>query len=491
MQRNVRAEVIIIKVSEPPLRLLDLLTRSGHELREVQNFAQAKAALPQCSNPALLIYGNDKEKDSEIIAKKIVGVKEFSKSPLILIGNNVAKHHELLAKTFPVVAALDLSTQLHEMITVINEVINHAATVFGQEPLPIIAKARSNEKISRPSNGLAQSVVKEAVAFSQGRLPLRAAEYVGLIHPNIFEKGDCLPKNERSKEAVEKLFLELPVQAREYVQRVAFVTDQFVEALQISAEHDDSAKTAALLFADGLKDKSEMMRNEYLDAKDSSLREGMAARFKKSALKVAAETGDNEAAEILLAMADCIAGNDLFDNERALIASSIVAADIIAKACWKSGRWNQNGIYSTFSKLKKQNHINLHPKVLSCLILFLAEASNSEASLLLYPKASAQIMARLKAFRKDCPVELLEGERAVSITKITPGMRIARPVYDCEGTIVLESNLALDTDMILRLWQLSAIRPLLVPLVITRDSVTEVAKAPLAEKDLSHSTAHA
>ncbi len=485
-KKNTVAEIVVVKVTDPPLRLYDLLTRSGHELKEVRDFGHAKSILSECRNPALLIWGSNKDEESTELAQRLITSKEFINHTLILVGSNAARHHIELTKVYPVVAALDNTTALQEIVSVVNQAIEFAAThdAGPRTPSGRIEKV-VKDKIFKSNAPLAQPILEQALAFSSGGKRLRGEDFVLSFHPDFFSRGELVPKNPRAKDYLDRLLLELPRPAREYVQRVAFVTDQFMQALEISEALNESARTAASLFADALKDRGELLRNDYLDSSETDLRSELVARYKRSARKIADETGDTEAAEILLSMSECIAGNELFDNQRALVASSIIASDIIARACWKSGKWNQTGIYSTLSKLRRPASVTLHPKVLSCVILFLAEASNSEASILLYPKLPPQIRERLKAFRTTCPVQVEAGEKVVPITGLAPGMCTSRPVYDCEGTTIVEANMALDFDLILRLWQLSAIKPLLMPVVVTKDAEAE---PPVHD---SHSTAHA
>jgi hypothetical protein len=56
-------------------------------------------------------------------------------------------------------------------------------------------------------------------------------------------------------------------------------------------------------------------------------------------------------------------------------------------------------------------------------------------------------------------VPLLKDEVEVSIQNLTPGMLLTRPLKTLDGASVLETEQRLDADLIWRLWQLTALRP--------------------------------
>jgi hypothetical protein len=59
-----------------------------------------------------------------------------------------------------------------------------------------------------------------------------------------------------------------------------------------------------------------------------------------------------------------------------------------------------------------------------------------------------------------------ENERRISMSELTPGMQLSRPIVAMDGKEILSSDIKLDEDLIWRLWQLSAIRPLNAPVIV-------------------------
>ena len=57
------------------------------------------------------------------------------------------------------------------------------------------------------------------------------------------------------------------------------------------------------------------------------------------------------------------------------------------------------------------------------------------------------------------------GEQRVQLASLTPGMRLSQPLRSLDGKEILSPDLTLDEDLIWRLWQLAAIRPLYHPVV--------------------------
>ena len=59
-----------------------------------------------------------------------------------------------------------------------------------------------------------------------------------------------------------------------------------------------------------------------------------------------------------------------------------------------------------------------------------------------------------------------DNEKKVPLAGLLPGMTLSRPLLSFDGREILPSNLSLDQDLIWRIWQLAALRPLNAPLVI-------------------------
>ena len=76
----------------------------------------------------------------------------------------------------------------------------------------------------------------------------------------------------------------------------------------------------------------------------------------------------------------------------------------------------------------------------------------------------------LEAARRTREQQIESNETKVAIESLQPGMKLTRPIFSFDGRKVLSGNLVLDHDLIWRIWQLSALRPLNGPLVIQSEN---------------------
>ena len=97
-------------------------------------------------------------------------------------------------------------------------------------------------------------------------------------------------------------------------------------------------------------------------------------------------------------------------------------------------------------------------------ILSEAIAANSKAYLL--PRATRENPALLEQARN---VELNENEQRVPLPALAPGMRLSRALVAFDGREILASNIKLDEDLIWRIWQLAALRPLNAPVIVATE----------------------
>src|SRR5690606_5100682 len=103
-----------------------------------------------------------------------------------------------------------------------------------------------------------------------------------------------------------------------------------------------------------------------------------------------------------------------------------------------------------------------------------SEAICSRPTITVLPKplrTDPDLRAELMRLRETA---IGSGEQRVSILDLQPGMRLAQPLMAFDGRRVLMEGVRLDRDLIWRIWQLSAIRPLNPAIVCKSSLVAEV-----------------
>ena len=124
--------------------------------------------------------------------------------------------------------------------------------------------------------------------------------------------------------------------------------------------------------------------------------------------------------------------------------------------CIRDRAWSPRAAHQLLRKFKATEIPEIHPMVLACLTKFLSEAVSQNRPAYLVSKKHREDPA-LKAERQQ---PIASNEHRVTVDQLTPGMKLSRALKSHDGKEVLASDMELDQDLIWRLWQLSAVRPL-------------------------------
>ena len=121
-------------------------------------------------------------------------------------------------------------------------------------------------------------------------------------------------------------------------------------------------------------------------------------------------------------------------------------------------------------RFKSGSLSDLHPLVSACAFKFLSETISTNPASFIVPKHLRDDPMLLEAARRTREQQIESNETKVAIESLQPGMKLTRPIFSFDGRKVLSGNLVLDHDLIWRIWQLSALRPLNGPLVIQSEN---------------------
>jgi hypothetical protein len=209
-----------------------------------------------------------------------------------------------------------------------------------------------------------------------------------------------------------------------------------------------------------------LLQRPYYDEESDSFRIELCSRIKDSAMSILSELRLEDSSKIVATMARIIGKEqNPTEDDMSVIASALMAADLCSRVCYFGGPWNPRKAHALLTTLKKAPPSEIHPTVLSCMVKIIAEALASRT-----PIVSLRKDLRFnKEFREHIRSELrkpvAKGERRVPLASLTPGMRLSQPLRSLDGQEILSPDLTLDEDLIWRLWQLAAIRPLYHPIV--------------------------
>lgn len=295
------------------------------------------------------------------------------------------------------------------------------------------------------------------------------ADYPSQSNRESVLDAPSLPQQQDLRELASKVCGEAGAWGELHLYRTAFIAERLAVAMQFSERQRELTKGAALLFAMAFRGpERDLLKKNYLRANASYLRKDLCSRVKDAAMKLAVELKLTDMGNAVAALARLIGREEsAVDNDASQVASLVMASDLTDRICFQAGVWNPRQAHYFLRRLKSEPIPEIHPKVLACLIKFLSEAVQSRTQAVLLPKKireNPELVAAARAIRE---MEVEEHELKVPIAKLTPGMRLSRPMLAFDGREILAPNLVLDQDLIWRIWQLSAIRPLNAPVVVT------------------------
>jgi hypothetical protein len=113
---------------------------------------------------------------------------------------------------------------------------------------------------------------------------------------------------------------------------------------------------------------------------------------------------------------------------------------------------------------------DLHPAVTCCLAKFLSEALAKSNPAHLIRKDIRENVDLIEKARTNREQPVAANETKITLDQLLPGMKLSQPLFAFDGKQLLEEDLTLDQDLIWRIWQLSALRPINAPVIVVRKS---------------------
>lgn len=494
---RILSDIIIVKFADPPAKLVELLRSRNFNTIEIDKLEKLEEALKQSAKPILLAFSAVNVETTNSGANKLASSPGLSNLPVVFVGKEIQKHERMLSQAFEVVATLEYPCDFSEVYDLIVSVSDYAEKLKkdsgAKEPSvnqesAVLAPEHKHTKALIPDPKqeivtLSANKVAEIVLSSVAQLNLRgkdlgAGVLVQLIGSSYFSDRELLPQNQVVREKAQEILARTDRWGSTHLFKVADVSSKIIDVLSVPSNLKESARSAAFLFSSEFAHNSYLMSKDYTMNNCQELREQLAQHISKSAQTVLKENGLKQISTLISVVAEIVAGKGCSDNDDGLIASSIVAADAVDRVCWgNNGRWSSSSIYSFMQRLRKSQIIQIHPKVLSCIVITLTEAVNTKTSSLLLPKLTFDQRQELEKRRSDSTLQQqADNETRLCIHEVLPGMVLSRPIEAYDGSVILESGVELDHDLIMRLWQLTMLKPLLLPVVSLRKPAPLVTK---------------
>lgn len=466
--------IIVQRGNSIPAGLREALQSKGYTTRVCLSNQEAEAFLVNDQENIVVVYCAP-ETDGPQTVGSLVEHKKLHPNPIIFIGKDADQFESFLNRHFILATTITLPCSSSDVVSAIEYVAR------------FVQKLRKTPKKAEDSTGAENEAVHQLyrqfktipdIVFDQlvkqGLLAreLGGAVYATTFRPDKLPNKTFLPTTEEAKKAIQEigdLITDVKI-ARLY--RTALLCDFIFKVIGLGGANLENARIAAFLYSSTfIVDSRDLYLNEYLTGDKESFRKEICSKVKDSALSLATDYNSPVIGRIVSSVGKFIGGEEIpTDAIEHLIASTICGADMIDRLVYQRGVFQPVAAYCVLSVLKKEPVSYLHPFVLGCLIKVLAEAVCSKASNIAIDKNMRAMNTMMQSADAISEMVLGAQENKVELSSLTPGMKLSRPINTFDGKELLNDQMRLDQDLIWRLWQLAAIRPLSGPVVVFTDS---------------------
>ncbi len=471
MQQEQRPfHIVLLQESEAlPSKLRAAMKSRGHTTQVPHSRRDVPELLPISSNPLLMVYTGEQHERTDETVDWLLGQHALMRFPLVLIGDRATAFERKLGQAFQISVTLDLPCERSEILSALTFVQRavrdrtESAVGPAQQQPPLTAERPASEA-SAPRR--TSTLIKEIEALDLLAKPIGGRELSRVKSDEVIPGTDHLPAGQSARRAIADLSSAVGQQNTALLHRVAFAGHRLGQALRVPEEYLEPTKASAFLMKLSIPTSArDQWSQNYVRSDD--LRARLAESIRKSGEAISGELKLFAAADITNQAAQIIEGvTPIGEDDLSIAASAVVAGDLIERMCRTNGVWNPRGAYKLFNWIRDDQLRGFHPKVLGSIIKMLVEAIGSTTIAVMVPK-HIRLDPELNV-RADKVKNYVAGEHELTlpISALTPGMRLAQPICAFDGRTVLQPDLTLDHDLIWRIWQLSAIRPINQPLVV-------------------------
>ena len=258
-----------------------------------------------------------------------------------------------------------------------------------------------------------------------------------------------------------------------HARRVAFIGGAITNSLALGTERDLNVRTSGLILNWGLMSgrpattHADLFKFHEIDDINAIV-DGL----RVSAELINERLKDDTAARTISTIADLLGDNTVKESGDVLEdAKSVLAIEAIDRLCWMNGSFDSFGAYRSIRHLRNGAPFRVSEDVLHGLLRVLGEGVSQHVTVdsAFGSEPADRLEEEEKARAALREAKKLANEKAqfhVELPDLKPGMRLARPLLSRDGRVVLPANTEIDDDIIFRLWQLSAIRPLQSPVAV-------------------------
>lgn len=486
---NQKHDILIYqKLNDLPAQLQEFLHARGFASRMVTQARDLYNLLSELKDPILLFEGGNNSYATQKCMEELLALpflpnlKEF---PLILVGTGASQHESTLMQHFKVFVSLEAPCSNSDILDALQYAVHNYASLLAKldvhsstsGPSTIFQVDEETQKRKREASYEASMRVprhffQQMITGGLKRADLSGSQYfTGRIDENFLRENGLLNIDQKTISAVNQTLEVADKWSKKHIFRTTFMANQLAGAINISSDISSYLASASLLFSDAiLRSAPDLMRLNYTRPGRTLARKELCSRIKDSAMKAAAELGSPELGSLIARVGRIIGAEESWqDSDESLLASTIVIADATDRIFYKSGTWDPRAANSIMRRIKEGTFLDVHPSITACLIKFISEASLSKPWTFLLPKQIRLDPALVEQSRRMRELVPDKNEQKIMLGDLEPGMKLSKPLLAFDGRKILTEDLTLDEDLIWRIWQLAALRPLNSAMVVSNE----------------------
>lgn len=468
--------VIVLKKGRAiPESLGENLQMRGFRASLTHSLQEALDTASTVVKPILVVDAGIDGATIEKMVKELIEATTKRPLPIVLVGKKASSFQKTLDGKFPVVTGVNSPCRTADILDSIlwvsegyDEFVERSRNVESIiPPKPIAASSAQETEIVQGSEDLTNQVFEELSKLGISQQTLGGFEYSHIVGGK--DGGQLyLSSNEKCRDAFSEFVQELAPKDIGRLTRVGFLADAIAKALCFVDDDLENIRQGAMLYSWAFAGGSrEYFTKDYSTTRKSAFRRELCSKLKDSAMKVAVELGQPTTGNLIAKFARLVAEEEgLSDDKLTISASIVMASDLVERACARRGHFSPRSAYDFMRRIRLGLLKDIHPQVLGCVVKILSEAITASAIKLVLPKKVRRNKDLALLAKEYAEQEIRGDEIRVAISSLSPGMKLSRPIRAYDGKLILSGDLTLDQDLIWRIWQLSAIRPLNDPLVV-------------------------
>ena len=442
-------KLLYLRGDAPPFNpILQKFEEIHYDCLVVRSVEELLQSLSRRDSEYLLVIDASASKDE--ISQRLLQITSYPELfviPTIFMGENIVALSDTAQSRFK--SFLPLNTPLNSQ-----QFSQVVAKYFVPQKVPAAVEVSPAKVIARDPTRL---------GAQYGGAVLREANTIG-----AFTEDSYLPDslNKESMRAVVQQITQSKGDLGLHIRRTAFLSKAVANKLSMGAQLQETIQTSGLLLHFAYTETGQLLEFRDLLYSGGAPGDEFYNYLRMTSHLILEQFSDFEAAKVINGIAQMLKDGSVPEGDTHRAASCVLATEITNSACWRGGRYSNYGANKVLSGFRNSKW-PLHQESVASLARVIGESVldsyGTEIPEYIKRLTPAQKVKRRRA--QEARVEeqkrfdeLYSNQTTVSLLELTPGMKLAHPIYTVDGEMLLNANITMDMDLILRILQLAAVR---------------------------------